>query len=386
MLGLYLPYLNAGGNPILLERAFDPIVDVTGDGVPELFIQADEFHVLSCSEGEYVQLLFLPDQGFSQGPRLEFLEDANTNGIPELVVSVIRGRRTHIYDVFEWSSEGFHSLVVPPSGLPFKPETLYSSPSSFSPEPMVAFRDTDTDGVKELVSYVGLPFWDVCANYPPWREEWDFFEIDSAGNYVGDSVAYSLPEYRFQAVQDGDRLTLYGDYDTALRLYQDAVFSDKLDWWSEARQEFICTEGFDQGPISPSDIHAARLKSSLALDPDPAEYPTIAAYARFRIMLLHILRGWLPEAEIVYSTLLEKYPGGSEGSEVVAMATAFMDKYRATADIELSCEAAIQRVRPQSDSLLGYVSGGGDQAEPYEPALLCPFGPLVPIPSPSTPR
>jgi hypothetical protein len=349
--------------------------------VPELFIQSDDLRILACSTGEYEQILYLPSQGTIQGPTLELLADANNNGIPELVVSLAKGSRGGgSYDILEWSTQGFRSLVMAPSDLPFKPAYPRSQPD-MSSEPSVSLRDFDNDGAQELLFYRGLPFWDMCAQSPPWRRSWDVYEIDAEGNYVPFSVTYSPPEFRFQALQDGDRLTLYGDYDGALRMYQDAIFSDKLDWWSPERAEFYCLRAFEHAPVSKADIDAARIKSGQVLSPDPSEYASIAAYARFRIMLLHILRGWLSEAETVYNALVQRYPRGSPGSQFAEMAAPFMDKYRQSGDIELSCKAAARTISPLEDTLFRYL---GYEYQRYRSDILCPFGPLVPLPHPAS--
>jgi hypothetical protein len=378
LLALYLPYLNAGGDPAELPHVFAPVVDVTGDGVPELFIQSDGLRILSCSEGIYQQMLYLPyDRGAFQGPTLELMGDANSNGIPELIVSLFKlNRGAGAYDVLEWSPQGFRSLVLPPSDLPFKPNYPYLWPG-LSCDSGVSLRDIDNDGRQELVFCSGLPFWDVCADSPPWRVKRDVYEIDAEGNYVPFSVTYSPPEFRFEALQDGDRLTLYGDYEGALRMYQEAIFSDKLGWWSTEREEYYCQRAFQHAPVSKADIDAAKTRSGQVLSPDPSEYPTIAAYARFRIMLLHIVRGWLPEADTVYNTLVSQYPLGSPGSQFAEMATAFMDEYGQSGNTEFACRAAVRSISPQDDATFRYL---GYQYQRYRSDILCPFGPLVPLP------
>jgi hypothetical protein len=371
------------GSPAELPDAFDPVVDVTGDGVPELFIQNDGLRILSCSDGEYEQILHLPyDHGALQGPTLELLSDANNNGIPELIVSLFKlTRGGGSYDILEWSTRGFRSLVLSSSLLPFKPYYPYLEPG-LSCDSGVSLRDFDNDGQQELDFCNGLPFWDVCAVYPPWRVNWNIYEIDAEGNYVPFSVTCSPPEFRFQALHDGDRLTLYGDYESAIRMYQDAIFSDKLDWWSAERREFYCQRAFQNAPVSKSDIDAARIKSGQVLSPDPSEYPTIAAYARFRIMLQHIVRNWLPEAEIAYKALISKHPHGPTGSQFADMATAFMDEYRQSADIELACSVALRAISPPDDTMFRYL---GYEYERHRYGMLCPFGPLVPLPHPASP-
>ena len=60
---------------------------------------------------------------------------------------------------------------------------------------------------------------------------------------------------------------------------------------------------------------------------DQIERANLSAYGRYRILLLHASRGFLTEAQIVYDSLQEQFPTGSEGHAYAAMATAFWDGF-----------------------------------------------------------
>lgn len=47
--------------------------------------------------------------------------------------------------------------------------------------------------------------------------------------YYPSRIEYSSPTYRFQAAIDGDNATRAGDFESALALYQQAIFDELLD-------------------------------------------------------------------------------------------------------------------------------------------------------------
>jgi hypothetical protein len=231
--------------------------------------------------------------------------------------------------------------------------------------------DTDGNGTLELVLKQDIPILSEYSMFLPWRKEertcmWD------GGAFVLTHVELSPPEYRFQAVQDGDRASLAGEYDKALELYQQAIFSDKLDWWTfERRVHEIGVYG-QEFVIKPTPIPS--------LLPDPLEYPNLAAYARFRILLLHLLRGYLPEAQTVYATLQEKFPAGQPGHAYAELAAAFWDEYQASQSMGLACGKAIEYATAHPVEILAYLGNSdysetyfGQQSLDYQPEDVCPF-------------
>jgi hypothetical protein len=162
-------------------------------------------------------------------------------------------------------------------------------------------------------------------------------------------------------------LTLQGAYDLALLRYQDAIFGDAPEWWSPERAEGLkvlweIEQGAEVPTPSPS-------------EPDPAEYDHLAAYARFRILLLYLLQGWESDAETVYTTLVGVYPEGAAGAVFAAMATEFWVAYQDTGSIGEACAEAIAvaEAHPEVLFYLGAVHHGG-QSRIYMPGDVCPFG------------
>lgn len=225
----------------------------------------------------------------------------------------------------------------------------------------------DTGTSIELILKQGIPIWSEYSMGLPWRRETRTCTWNGT-SFILTHTQLAPPEYRFQAVQDGDRATLAAEYDKALGFYQQAIFDDKLDWWSLDRR---IAEGNAVKDLNPTPDPAMQ---------DVAEYPNLAAYARFRIMLLHIKQGFLPEAKTVYDALLQKFPVGQPGYAYVEMATAFMDEYTSSQNLERACESAIVYTTAHPTEILAYLGNGdysesfyGEQSLEYIPKSVCPF-------------
>ncbi|MDH3944938.1 MAG: hypothetical protein OEV06_12660 [Anaerolineae bacterium] len=155
-----------------------------------------------------------------------------------------------------------------------------------------------------------------------------------------------------------------------MQLYQEVVFSDELDWWSAEKMDYLT-----------SLYHAQQdnLATPTPIEMDVNEYPYLAAYARYRIMLHHLVRGWVSEARTVYETLQAMFPPGAVGHEYAEMAARLWDEYQATNSLEQACAAVIAYVEDNQ----GILAPLGDkehglQSHIYEPADVCPF-PWPPI-------
>src|SRR5688572_30289891 len=135
--------------------------------------------------------------------------------------------------------------------------------------------------------------------------------------------------YPFQAIQDGDRATINGNFADAENLYQEAIFNQDLEWWSPQRQLDTMRKLTDEG--------YAAFGTPVPGIPDPSEYPRLAAYAYYRIMLLHLIQENETDALKAYNTLQEKFGNDLYGRPYMEMATEFWGAYQSTHKMYDSC-------------------------------------------------
>ncbi|HEX9333563.1 MAG TPA: VCBS repeat-containing protein, partial [Anaerolineales bacterium] len=301
-----LVYLNAGGTltQLATTNQWDKIVDLTGDGLSEVgFSGLARYDILGCKDRIYQDLLYL-DGEF--GVELADILDLNKNGIPELIFySFSRYGYAEVY-IFEWDGSTFRSLI-----------DLGTDPSTGAVIDAVAattyykLKDMNGDGLKEIVVVYdnkelcgGLRGLDFCDGTPTRKQ------ITTLGwngkNFINlKPENYGPPEYRFQAIQDGDRQARYGKYSEALSLYQEAIFDEQLKWWSPTRSEYE----IKTNTAKPEKIPTVYPTPIL----DNTEYPRLAAYAYYRIMLLHIMQGHESDAGTVYKILQQKFGNNQYG-------------------------------------------------------------------------
>lgn len=326
--------------------------DLTNDGVPEFGFGLCAFRVLGCVDGSFERLYASTRDGHLTAGEIVLVGDENKNGIPEVVLhtaTYTMGVRD--YQMIEWDGSGFRQIL---DGISVEIGTD------------IYYEDLDHDSFKEIIFYQGIPLPNTYMYPFPSRRVKDYYRWDGY-LYTLYRRIFDPPVYCFQAVQDGDYLTTFQEYDAALTLYQDAVFSDLLKPWSPELQDFendtfLSSSGGYPTPYPPP-----------AADPD--EYPNLAAYARYRIMLLHVARGYLPEAEIVYTTLQEKFPEGQPGHMFAELAQEFWEEYVLSQNMEQSCSAAIEYAEDHKDTIFYYISSDyhGWQSRNYEPEDICPF-------------
>lgn len=370
MLEPSLDYLNQGGSPDKLSPFFEYnrlafyIGDLTNDGVPEIGLGSTvRYDVVGCIGDEYKALLHFE---FPQpaNPKVFLVKDLNLNGNPDVVFFTQAGCGFHACfqtSVLEWWPTGFQFLS--------KDSSRYESPYLSMVGPYtLAVEDIDTNGTFELRLTGGIP---VSVDYGdglPWRVQTDTYMWDGEA-YSFYRTQYTPPEYRFQAVQDGDEAMRWQEYDKALAFYQQEIFDDKLKAWSLAQRDYEWAL-WDARHGSETPVPA------LTPIPDPAEYPNLAAYARYRIMLLHLQLGHESDAKIVYDTLQQKFSQDQVGHAYAEMAEAFWIKYQETHHLTQSCTAAIEYATSHEDGILGYIGNFyyyGTQSYDYTPKDICPL-------------
>ena len=292
----------------------------------------------------------------------------NLNGVSELITNAQSGHSNvdHYVTIFEWDGEHFASIIQDKSWW-----SEYISSAVSTGATKVSTSDLDGNGTLELI-LSGSPPLETTSAYDglPWRTKTHIYSWNG-DLFLLNRVVFSPPVYRFQAVQDGDRASLYGDYEQAQEFYQQAISNELLEWWSKERLSYEIRSLSiqpDEPPL-PTPI------------PDLAEYPNLAAYAHFRILLLHILQGKIAEAENEFNILNESFQPGFPGYAYVELVNVFWSEYQKSANIENACARAIEYTELHPVEVLSSLGNGesagvyyfGFQSLVYEPEDICPF-------------
>jgi len=357
----------------LEQKHWGIITDLTGDNTKELvYAEFGSAFIYGCKEGKYEVLLEI--EGTQNTPVIDYSIDLNKNGIPEIIFSNYERRYYHSIHIIEWNGKEFVPLIE-------RTQTTYTG-ETYSIDWIggTAFNykitDIDNNGLKEIVAN------DNSLLDPEYLSELPLRQITTIIGWDGKSFVIlsddpSPPEYRFQAIQDADKLILRGQYERALSLYQDAIFSDKLGWWSQERKTYESKTALDtwfQNAMNLMAETATPFPTLAPVTPDTTEYPRLAAYAYYRIMLLHLVQGHEADATTVYNTLQEKFGNDQYGRPYVEMATAFWEAYQSTHKMYDGCAAAIQYAVEHPEILIPLGSDyHGWQSHTYKPEDVCPF-------------
>ena len=374
----YLDYFNSGGIAGALPTYWQPefVVDLTNDGVPEYVIKWFDVFILGCHSGKYQLLLDIRSGGSNEV--LE-IKDANLNGMPEIILRVKLTPYIENFNVVEWDGTSFRSLFIPN-------DRHIIDDNVFEPYKGIAdlkFADLDSDPVFELAIILYLPYAILNESYPegyPWRKEIDYYKWNG-NNYVFFTQKYDPPLFRFQAVHDGDWAFLRGEYDEAIDFYQQAIKDDNLYWYTEERRYYLFVN--DQPSIFPKVTPEKPVY-------DPVEYPTLAAYSYFRMMLAEIKKDRLARAQTTYDWLQGHFTAGMPGHVYAELATLFWNEYKKSQDFALSCSLTYDFASTHPEEVFRYLTTqivinkklitwpdpihfGAQSAElEYSPAMICP--------------
>lgn len=351
-----LEFLNDGGtvNTLVSElnrpskwgRAYGDLTltDITNDGVPELFITILFSHFVLKCESQIYEIIYKRDDVIS-GTILS-TSDLNRNSILELHVSISPCADTFCPEMWLYEWDGKELTTI-----------------NHNTDDVISTADINGDGITEII---GIDF--------PWSKEYDLRptgrEITRIyfwnGYYFMEQPYYSDPVFRFQAIQDADIESLKNNFNRALQLYDEAIGNKNLGWWSPERNKFETEQSYTA--LSSENI------ISTQPSPDPSEYPRLAAYAYYRIMLLHFMQGNESEATATYSTLQQTFGNDPYARPYVEMATAFWDAYQSMHKMYDGCAAAIQYAVEHPEILIPLGSDyHGAQAKIYKPEDVCPF-------------
>jgi len=107
---------------------------------------------------------------------------------------------------------------------------------------------------------------------------------------------------------------------------------------------------------------------------DSTEHPRLAAYAYYRIMLLHVVQGHESDAITVDNIPQEKFGNDQYTRPYAEMAIAFWDAYQSTHKMYYGCAAAIQYAVEHPEVLIPLGSDyHGSQSKIYKLEDVCPF-------------
>ncbi len=328
--------------------------DVTNDGIPELIFDGfeklyDTFFILRCQNSRYVVFSGQATMGVSEGFSIYKIVDMNKNGVPEIVIYArgCTGNGCYRFFIGEWNGKTFINLG---------PEIYLEGVD----ENKIQIKDINNDGTLELILAGGSYDFKI-----PWRQSIHTYMWDG-NTFVEQSIEYIQPVYRFQAIQDADTAVIVGKYDKAIQLYQEAISNQRLEWWSVERQKYeqaIIDAPWNDEPTP-----------SVKPIEDKTEYPRLAAYAYYRIVLLHLVQNHESDAKTVYNTLQQKFGSDPYGQPYVEMATVFWNAYQSMHKMYDGCAAAIEYAAEHSDILTPLGSDyHGSQSHVYVPADVCPF-------------
>ena len=361
-----LEFLNEGGDGQTLIKRLNEIYpkgdyrggyafrDVTGDQVPEFLYVELNYEgkpiVFSCKNRSFELLAILSAEHDFWDYILE-IDDLITDGIPEIIVTGTDGvsfPQSRVY-ILEWNGQNFP--IRGAAGMLALRET--------------EIVDLDRNGTKEIMFSGDNPICTSCSNFIPQRQRTVTYGWNGK-EFVEISNEFMPPEYRFQAIHDADAAVILGKYDKAIQIYEEVISNEELEWWSPERLTY------EQHIGDP--VYMFIETPSVKPTEDITEYPRLAAYTYYRIMLLHVVQGNETEAITVYSTLHEKFGNDPYGQSYVKMATAFWEAYQSMHKMYDGCAAAIQYAAEHPEILVPLGSDyHGAQAKIYKPEDVCPF-------------
>ena len=359
-------FLNKGGNGETLVKRLDEIYpkadyrggyafhDVTGDQVPEFLYVELNYEgkpiVFSCKKGSFELIATLSgDHDFWDYALV--IDNLILDGIPEIIVTGTDGvsfpqSKIHLY---EWNGQNF--LILGTAGILALRKT--------------EIVDLDRNGTKEIVVIGDNPVCTSCSNFIPQRQRTVTYGWNGK-EFVEILNEFEPPEYRFQAVQDADAAVLLGKHETAMQYYLEIIDNKELGWWSFER---LTHEQHIANPV-----YMFIETPSVVPTEDTTEYPRLATYAYYRIMLLHLVQGNELDASTTYNALQQKFSSDPYGRPYVEMASAFWDMHQSTHEMYDGCAAAIQYAAKHPEILIPLGSDyHGWQSKIYTAEDVCPF-------------
>lgn len=367
-----LPEVTGDGDPLGLSEENLLEKDLTGDGISEVvfYHPFNRYAIFTCKNGEYTLALDIPSNGLYSVSQMT-TEDLNLDTLPEIVLGVadyVAVRPGLMVFIFGWDGESFQNLSATDYWDEFYlPEIVRYE---FGLTGGYDIQDVSENGLKGIAveqEYVkmGDPY------FGPWRDVTQIITWDGT-EFSLQMPIFTPPIYRFQAVHDGDRAFIAGEFEKALDFYQQVLDDRNLKAWSEAH--------FDQLRESLNNEFDGK-PTPTALPDDPTEYLNLAAYARFKISLVLLAQGNEEQAREEFERLQLDYQEGQPGYEISQMAKVFWDSVKSGELPSLGCDNVRTYAELHWKTTKQYLDSGiyGSQYlgvgshEPPVPVYLCPF-------------
>jgi hypothetical protein len=283
-------------------------IDLTGDGEPETIALIFDPFTTDQSAGPSGQLLVYG----CAPPRVDLLytdQTAKGQALPKILqsgdlIGAPRGTQLAVVtsscgantcfdklEVLGWNGSALVNLLAEPLELP---AAHYQ------------FMQADADSALEIQAQRGQQ---GSIGAGPQRIETQLWDWNGA-QYVKIKSDWSPVQYRIHAVYEGDDAFAASDYARATDWYTRVLTDDTLkDWLAE---------------IGYANAH---------------DRDTLQAYARFRLLLIGLLRGDT-NARDQFDQLTTLYPEGSPVHLTQQMAQTFWNKYQETKDLKAACAVA----------------------------------------------
>ncbi len=347
--------LNAGGVEKIIsyysEKEYSEwnfrAVDITGDNNFEIFVNVGRAILgFRCIDGIYDE--FFRDAAYEYPPSILYFGDLNNNGFTDIAIDKLTCHYCTGVSMYEWRDGEFRDLIR--SSREYNGEITYFNLAELHGYTRANVTDLDGDGIFELILQGGIPSYihGLGGGDGHWREETVVYAWDGV-YYTFQSQQYSAPEFRYEAVQDGDAKLSSQDYDAALSLYEQAINDEALASWDE--EEWRRLVFFPDDDLGQPDPYLIPYNEK--------EYQQLLSYARYRMMLVYILQGKLDGAKNIHEELLNYVKDAPAGSSYARLATIFLDEYLVSSNIEKACSFAVAYTEEHPEML--YPLGNTDE-------------------------
>lgn len=311
--------------------------DFTADGkhdvVISLFDPASSMYppagllgVYVCTGGRFTLAYSLAAGQFEGGPKIWVAQDLNADGAADLLVSTTTCGAHTCFDTMQ---------ILVWNGATF--ENRLAGPTDELPYPAAQVTDADGDGIFTL-EVTGSGFGSVGAG-PQRAITWIWGYDAASGRWVKTGEVAGPSNFRLHVLHDADAALSRGELDVALVLYSRVTSDPTLEDW---------------------------------LDP-AAEQATLGAYARYKTMVVYLLKGQLDLAQAVLTDLLAAFPGETSQHAYAVLAGQVHGAFLA-GGADAACAAATayaadhgaQVLEPLGSIYFGYANPD------YTPEEMCP--------------